>query len=166
MLRAIVPVAALVSAAVSGCTIQTTAPAPPAPAAPAAAAPSFVDRSAQHRFGETYTEGMVHTRVGEPEPFSTSQFAYPANGPAWRVDVTLDNTSEVPQQVAALQVRGSVDGRMAQQVFDPAKGLHSLVQVGVLAPHQRITVPMAFSGAGQRHEVTVTNGAAAAVFAE
>lgn len=110
------------------------------------------------RFGETY-EGAVDTTVAKAEPleFTTSQYAQPASAQAWAVEFEFTNHTDQTFQPMLFNVSASVDGTASQEVMDSENGFEGLVAAPPVAPGDKITVPVAFSGQGDRYKVRVAS---------
>lgn len=155
MVRSVgVPVVAAILVAAAGCTVQATVP---PPEQVGSGAPPLVQPSGHFRFGQTYDQGAVRTTIGAPREFTTSQFAMPEQGPAWAVDATFTNDSARPMPLSAMHFSATTEGRVGQQVIDPQQGFQGVMMAPVLAPGQTVTMPLAWTGSGSAHEVTVAS---------
>lgn len=97
-----------------------------------------------YAWGDTAT-GPVRVTVGKPEPFITSATALPeGNAPAWRVDITFDNTMNSPFDPSGMFVDGYSDRAKGEPVFD--SGVGSVVDLGQVAPGTSDTVTFGFTG--------------------
>lgn len=156
MVRSVgIPVAAAVLVAAAGCTVQATVP---PPETIGTGAPVTAEPSGHYRFGQVYDKGAIATVMSVPRRFTTSQFAMPAQGPAWAVDATFTNNSAAPMPLSRMNFSATTDGRVAGQVIDAQQGFEGTMMAPVLAPGQTVTMPLAFSGVGAKHEVTVSSG--------
>ena len=126
--------------------------------------------TATYTFGETH-EDTITTTVRRADPFeiTTSPVAAPTpSSPAWAVEFTFTNHSEKVFNPMFLRIGATVDGRAAQEVMDGTAGFNGLITTPPIAPGATVKVPVAYTGQGQQHTITVASldGSKSAVFTD
>lgn len=156
--------AAITVLTVAGCTSQpaTNTDTPPLTSGntnPTSTGDPTADSTSATVFawGETY-DGAITTTISAPVDFTTSATAMPEqNAAAWAVDITLVNTTDEPFNPLMLNITGFNGNRPAQQVFDSANGYGGTMNVGDIAPGQKVTVAMAFLAGDGAPKVNVSS---------
>ncbi|MBK0870415.1 hypothetical protein INP57_26785 [Saccharopolyspora sp. HNM0986] len=147
----------------SGCGVQDgvgpTGPVTPDTAAVPNPAGQADRQPNTFQFGQTY-EGEIDTTVRKLDPFqfNTSEFAAPQGGvPAWGVEFEFTNRTDRAFPLAVLNIGATVDSRAAEEIFDGKNGFNGLLSAPPLGPGQTVKVPVAYTGQGSKHVITVAS---------